>query len=281
MTPTPIADMVEHMLAAGIPHDAIVLAVATAEMIAASSGEQLAKQIAAKKEKEAARGRARRAARPSADVRGRVDGAVSSRACSSSSNLEESKIGGGGECARERARDTHENKLILKEASAPAADPEEVAAEVEQVVKRSGVGHWPERSTPGWMRSTVVPQIVALLKAGVARNVILEAVRIAAENYTTGHPIGTFKWFLKPIMRAHEDAQRDHAEAIAQMNLPLVIKGGKGARHHGGHHARRPTDEEKFRADLAAKRLAEATNGNASDGVEPEAGIAVEAAENG
>jgi hypothetical protein len=174
---------------------------------------------------------------------------ASSRACSSSAYLEESKIGGGGECARERARDTHENKLILREVGPPADNPEEVAAEVEQVVKRSGVGRWPEKPTPGWMRSTVIPQIATLLKAGVARNVILEAVRVAAENYTTGSPIGTFRWFFKPIMRAH-------AEATAQMALPLPpprYKSVKGGRNElDAHYMARlaAADEEERRGSV-------------------------------
>jgi hypothetical protein len=186
--------------------------------------------------------------------------AVSSRAHSSSSYLEESKIGGDGECARERARDPHKNKFVLKEIEAPAADdPEEVAAEVERAVKDSGIGLWPEKPTEGWMRSTVVPQIAARLKSaarlppGVARQVLIEAVGVAAKSHPIGGRISSFAFFNKldgPIERALARALADHAAAAAQLALPLPprLKAVKGASNDLDAH---------YKARLAAATEAE------------------------
>lgn len=186
--------------------------------------------------------------------------AASSCARSSSSYLEESKIGGGGECARERARDPHKNKFVLKEIEAPAADdPEEVAAEVERAVKDSGIGLWPERLTEGWMRSTVVPQIAARLKSaarlppGVARQVLIEAVGVAAKSHPIGGRISSFAFFNKPdgpIDRALASALAAHAAAAAQLALPLPprLKAVKGASNDLDAH---------YKARLAAATEAE------------------------
>jgi hypothetical protein len=193
---------------------------------------------------------------------------VSSRARSSSSYLEGSKIGGGGECAR----GTHENKLILKVVSPPADDPEKVAVEVEQTVKDSGVGRFPEKPTEGWMRSTVVLQIAARLKsaaalpAGVARRVLIEAVHVAAKNHPIGGRISSFMFFNKPegpIERALADALEKHATATAQMALPLPpprhpsVKGGRNELDEHYKARRAAADEEAERRASAGNTPAD------------------------
>jgi len=199
------------------------------------------------------------------DVTVTASDASPARARSSSSFLESKKEGGGGVCAREGARDTDENKIILK--AVDAADPEEVAAEVEQTVKRSGVNRWPEKPTEGWMRANVVPQIAALLRAGVARNVILEAVRVAAESYYTGNAIGSFKYFINPIMRAH-------AAATAQLALPLNnFKSVPG----GTNEQRRSSSEQRF----ASRHAARTADRPASGGIDIEVGVPMDATETG
>jgi hypothetical protein len=203
----------------------------------------------------------RRAASPTCHGDEKCHGdTVSSRARSSSSSSVESKVDDDEDA---RARPI-ENKSA-----------EQAATEIEQIVRAGG--RWPDIPSTYWNHSTVVAQLDHRIRQGFSPQVMIDAVRIATARAT--NVIHSFAFFNKPggaIEQAHAQATDE-----PQLFLPRSIEGGKGARHHGGHHARRPSDEEKFRADLAAKRLAEATNGNASDGVEPEAGIAVEAAENG
>lgn len=214
--------------------------------------EELRAKAEVEREKAKVRMRARRS-RTFANVREQVD-ATSSRAGSSSSYLEESKVD-----------DDDDPRARFSKKTA-----EEVASEAEQIVKSNG--KWPELPSTGWNRSAVVAQIDQRIKQGVQPQLIIDAVLTAAPRATA--VIQSFAFFNRP----GGPIEQAHCEATAQRSLPLMraIEGGKGTSGRGTSHG-----NDYLKRRIAAAKQAEAPDGVGSVGGNPAADLPMDPAETG
>jgi len=138
--------------------------------------------------------------------------AVSSRARSSSSYLEESKIDDDDDT---RAR-------VFKSRSAG-----EIAGEIELVVKAAG--KWPRNPGSYWTRAVVVPQIEGRLTQGMSAELIIGAVQSAAPR--SPNTIESFQYFNRPGGAIETVFEATREKQAAELQLPLMrsIVGGKAS----------------------------------------------------
>jgi hypothetical protein len=161
----------------------------------------------------------------------------------SSSILEERKIDDDDDT---RARD--ENNLSA----------EGIADTAERIVKESG--HWP---LGGWNHAAHIAHIQEHLRRGIGAQVVVDGYRVASARAPAG-AIKTFAYFDKQI-------DRDHAQAMAQLKLPLPVAiGGKASRN-----------DSYIKRRIATAKQAEASDGERSAGGGATAEQPVDTANNG